>query len=81
MIILAYTAHRELVRDSGVVEASGIFRKEADSFLHISTFILISGFLSNPDTLLLGGALEEEGSERVGACSVPTLAVDAALFT
>ena len=54
MIILAYTVHRELIRDPGVVEASRIFRKEADSFLHISTFVFAGGFLSNPDTLLLG---------------------------
>ena len=51
MIILAHTAHRELVWDSSVVKAPRILRKEANSFLHIHALVLISGLLPNFDML------------------------------
>ena len=51
MIVLAHTAHGELVWDSSVVKAPRILRKEANSFLHIRALVMISGLLPNSDRL------------------------------
>ena len=44
-LILAHTVHSELVWDASVVQAPSIFRKEANSFLHIHTLVLIGSLL------------------------------------
>ena len=41
------TQHSELVWDASVVQAPSMFRKEANSFLHIHTLVLIGSLLLN----------------------------------